>query len=568
MSNRLGELLVREKRISLEQLRQAQHAQKTQKVSLGYALAKMGYISDSEITDFLAQHYRVQAVDLTKTQIQPEVVRLVSSEVCHRHKIIPLSRTNSTLQVAMADPSNLHAIDDLKFLTGLQIQPFVASETSILAALEKAYQAPEISYDDIMEGFDENEIGFEAGSEDNTNLVDLERASEDAPVVRLCNAILLNAIKKGASDIHIEPYEKSFRVRYRVDGVLQEEMHPPAKLKNAIASRLKIMSSLDIAERRLPQDGRIKLKLGKGREMDFRVSCLPTLWGEKIVLRLLDKSNLQLDMTKLGFEQKALEDFQRAIHQPYGMVLVTGPTGSGKTTTLYSALSELNKPGINISTAEDPVEFNLEGINQVQMHDDIGLNFAAALRSFLRQDPDIIMVGEIRDFETAEIAVKAALTGHLVLSTLHTNDAPSTVTRLLNMGVEPFLVTSSVNLVLAQRLARKICAGCREEIKTERQALLDVGFKESELDQVRTFRGKGCETCGGTGYKGRIALYEVMPFGDRLKELVLQGCSSAELKIEMIKLGIKTLRMSGLTKVVEGVTTIEEVVRVTAADSN
>jgi type IV pilus assembly protein PilB len=567
MSNRLGELLVREKRISLEQLRQAQHAQKTQNVSLGFALAKMGYISDTEITDFLSQQYRVQAVDLAQVQLVPEVVRLVSSEVCHRHKIIPLSRAGSTLSVAMADPSNLHAIDDLKFLTGLQIHPFVASESSILATLERAFQAPEISYDDIMEGFDENEIGFESGAEDANNLVDLERASEDAPVVRLCNAILLNAIKKGASDIHVEPYEKSFRVRYRVDGVLQEEMHPPSKLKNAIASRLKIMASLDIAERRLPQDGRIKLKLGKGREMDFRVSCLPTLWGEKIVLRLLDKSNLQLDMTKLGFEQNALDDFKKAIYQPYGMVLVTGPTGSGKTTTLYSALSELNEPGTNISTAEDPVEFNLEGINQVQMHEDIGLNFAAALRSFLRQDPDIIMVGEIRDFETAEISVKAALTGHLVLSTLHTNDAPSTVTRLLNMGVEPFLVTSSVNLVLAQRLARKICSECREPVETEKPALLDVGFKESELASVKTFKGRGCDVCGGTGYKGRIALYEVMPFGDKLKELVLQGCSSAELKVEMMKMGVKTLRMSGLAMVVEGVTTIEEVVRVTAADS-
>jgi type IV pilus assembly protein PilB len=567
MSNRLGELLVREKRISLEQLRQAQHAQKTQNVSLGSALAKMGYISDTEITDFLSQQYRVQSVDLSQVQLLPEVIRLVSNEVCHRHKIIPLSRAGSTLSVAMADPSNLHAIDDLKFLTGLQILPYVASESSILAVLERAFQAPDISYDDIMDGFDENEIGFESGGDDANNLVDLERASEDAPVVRLCNAILLNAIKKGASDIHIEPYEKSFRVRYRVDGVLQEEMHPPAKLRNAIASRLKIMASLDIAERRLPQDGRIKLKLGKGREMDFRVSCLPTLWGEKIVLRLLDKSNLQLDMTKLGFEQRALDDFKKAIYQPYGMVLVTGPTGSGKTTTLYSALSELNEPGTNISTAEDPVEFNLEGINQVQMHEDIGLNFAASLRSFLRQDPDIIMVGEIRDFETAEIAVKAALTGHLVLSTLHTNDAPSTVTRLLNMGVEPFLVTSSVNLVLAQRLARKICKDCREEIETEKSALLDVGFRESELAEAKTFKGRGCETCGGTGYKGRIALYEVMPFTDKLKELVLQGCSSAELKAEMIKAGVRTLRMSGLAKVVEGVTTIEEVVRVTAADS-
>lgn len=566
MSQRLGELLVRQKRISLEQLREAQRAQQKENVSLNFALAKMGYMSDNEISDFLSQQYRVQSIDLKNVLIPPEVARLVSSEVCSRHRIVPFARNGSILSVAMADPSNLHAIDDVKFLTGLQIEPYVASESLILAAIERAFQAPEISYDDIMDGFDESEIDF-AADDDDENLVDLERASEDAPVVRLCNAILLNAIKKGASDIHVEPYEKSFRVRYRVDGVLQEEMFPPSKLRNAIASRLKIMASLDIAERRLPQDGRIKLKLGKGREMDFRVSCLPTLWGEKIVLRLLDKSNLQLDMTKLGFEEKSLDDFKDSIYQPYGMVLVTGPTGSGKTTTLYSALSELNQPGTNISTAEDPVEFNLEGINQVQMHDDIGLNFAAALRSFLRQDPDIIMVGEIRDFETAEIAVKAALTGHLVLSTLHTNDAPSTVTRLLNMGVEPFLVTASLNAVVAQRLARKICADCRIEVETEHQALLDVGFTEAQAKETKTFQGAGCETCGGTGYKGRIALYEVMPFGDRLKELVLQGCSSAELKAEMMKLGIKTLRQSGLTKVAEGVTTIEEVVRVTAADS-
>ena len=567
MSNRLGELLVRSKRISLEQLRAAQDTQRKDGVSLGFALAKMGFISDQEITDFLSQQYRVQAIDLSEYEIDPEVLKLITQDVCQRHKIIPVSRAGSSLIVAMADPSNLHAIDDIKFLTGYNVEPVVASEAAIMAAIETYYAAPEISYDEIMEGFDEDEIEV-ASEEDDMNLVDLERASEDAPVIRLCNAILLNAIKKGASDIHVEPYEKSLRVRYRIDGVLHEEMAPPHKLKNAIASRLKIMSQLDIAERRLPQDGRIKLKLGKGREMDFRVSCLPTLWGEKIVLRLLDKSNLQLDMTKLGFEQKALDDFKHNIHQPYGMVLVTGPTGSGKTTTLYSALADLNDSETNISTAEDPVEFNLTGINQVQMHEDIGLNFAASLRSFLRQDPDIIMVGEIRDFETAEIAVKAALTGHLVLSTLHTNDAPSTVTRLLNMGVEPFLVTASVNLVLAQRLARKICADCRVEIQPEEQALLDVGFKPEQLSEVRAFKGTGCRTCNDSGYKGRIALYEVMPFGDRLKEMVLQGSSTAELKDEMIRLGVKTLRMSGLTKVNEGVTTIDEVVRVTSADSH
>jgi len=567
MSNRLGELLVRSKRISLEQLRAAQDTQRRDGVSLGYALAKMGYISDQEITEFLSQQYRVQSIDLSEYEIDQDVIKLISQEVCERHKIIPVSRAGSSLIVAMADPSNLHAIDDIKFLTGYNVEPVVASEAAISSAVERNYAAPEISYDDIMDGFDEEEIEV-AGDEDDVNLVDLEKATEDAPVVRLCNAILLNAIKKGASDIHVEPYEKALRVRYRVDGVLHEEMAPPLKLKNAIASRLKIMASLDIAERRLPQDGRIKLKLGKGREMDFRVSALPTLFGEKIVLRLLDKSNLQLDMTKLGFEEKALADFKHAIHQPYGMVLVTGPTGSGKTTTLYSALSDLNKSDTNISTAEDPVEFNLQGINQCQMHEDIGLNFAAALRSFLRQDPDIIMVGEIRDFETAEIAVKAALTGHLVLSTLHTNDAPSTVTRLLNMGVEPFLVTASLNLVLAQRLARRICGDCRAEIQTEAQVLLDLGFREEELPHTKTYRGMGCRTCSDTGYKGRIALYEVMPFTDRLKEMVVQGCTTAELKDEMIRGGVKTLRMSGLTKVHEGVTTVEEVVRVTSADAH
>ncbi len=564
MSNRLGELLVRSKRISLEQLRQAQHSQRSEGVTLGYALAKMGVISDQEITEFLSQQYRVQAIDLSEYEIDPAVLKLVSSDVCEKHKVIPPSRAGSSLIVAMADPSNLHAIDDIKFLTGYNVEPVVSSEAAIAAAIERYYAAPEISYDDIMEGFDEDEIEVASDEED---LIDLQGA-EDAPIIRLCNAILVNAIQKNASDIHVEPYERSLRVRYRIDGVLHEEMALPPKHKNAIASRLKIMSKLDIAERRLPQDGRIKLKLGKGREMDFRVSALPTMWGEKIVLRLLDKSNLQLDMTKLGFEEKALADFKHGIHQPYGMVLVTGPTGSGKTTTLYSALADLNTADTNISTAEDPVEFNLTGINQVQMADGIGLNFAAALRSFLRQDPDIIMVGEIRDFETAEIAVKAALTGHLVLSTLHTNDAPSTVTRLLNMGVEPFLVTASVNAVLAQRLARKICSDCRVEVTTEPQTLLDLGFTQEELPQVKTYKGAGCRTCSDSGYKGRIALYEVMPFTDRLKEMVLMGSSTAEVKEEMIRGGVDSLRMAGLKKVQQGVTTVDEVVRVTSADAS
>lgn len=565
MSNRLGELLVREKLISLQQLRAAQDESRRTSTSLGYQLARMGYISDQEITEFLSQQYRVQAIDLNEFEIDADVLKLVSQEVCERHRVIPVSRAGSTLIVAMADPSNLHAIDDIKFLTGYNVEPVVASESAIRDAIETNYGQPEISYDEIMDGFDEGEIAV-ATEDDELDISDLERASEDAPVVRLCNAILLNAIKKRASDIHVEPYERKLRVRYRIDGVLHEEMTPPLKLKNAIASRLKIMASLDIAERRLPQDGRIKLKLGKGREMDFRVSSLPTIWGEKLVLRLLDKSNLQLDMTKLGMDGKALEDFKWAINQPHGMVLVTGPTGSGKTTTLYSALTELNKPGTNISTAEDPVEYNLTGINQVQMHEEIGLNFAAALRSFLRQDPDIIMVGEIRDFETAEIAVKAALTGHLVLSTLHTNDAPSTVSRLLNMGVEPFLVTASVNLVLAQRLARRICEDCKMEVNVERSVLVDLGVPEEDIPRTQVFRGAGCRACNGTGYRGRIALYEVMPFTEQLKEMVLQGCSTAELKEEMIRQGVGTLRTSGIEKIRAGITTIDEVLRVTAAD--
>ncbi|HKU39744.1 MAG TPA: type IV-A pilus assembly ATPase PilB [Polyangiales bacterium] len=567
-SDRIGELLVRQKLISLQQLRKAQETQRKEGTSLGYALAKMGFISDDQITDFLSQQYKVQAVDLREYEIDPEVLKLISQEMCERHKIIPVSRAGSALIVAMADPSNLHAIDDIKFTTGYNVEPVVASEGSITEAIAKYFsQETNISYDEIMEGFDEEEIEFAEDDLDGES-IDIEKLSADAPVIRLCNAILLSAIKKGASDIHMEPYEKVLRVRYRIDGVLHDEMHPPLKLKNAISSRFKIMASLDISERRLPQDGRIKLKLGKGREMDFRVNALPTIWGEKIVMRLLDKGNLQLDMTKLGFEHKQLVDFQAAIHKPFGMVLVTGPTGSGKTTTLYSALSDLNKVTTNISTAEDPVEYNLMGINQVQMHDDIGLNFAAALRAFLRQDPDIIMVGEIRDFETGEIAVKAALTGHLVLSTLHTNDAPGTISRLLNMGVEPFLVTASVNLILAQRLARKICSDCKVETEVDPGALEIAGFSEAQVKTARLFKGTGCRTCGDSGYKGRIALYEVMPMTDRLKEMVLQGASSAELKQEMIAEGVNTLRMSGINKILEGVTTVEEVCRVTVSDKS
>ncbi len=564
---RLGELLVRQNVISLEQLRTAQEEQQGNGKALGFNLSKLGYVSDERVTEFLSQQYRVPAINLADFDIDPEVIKLVSQDVAKKHKVVPVSRAGSSLIVAMADPTNLHAVDDIKFLTGYNVEPVVASENAIMEAIDRYFDTPTISYDDVMEGFDEDEIGFGEDDDVDGEALELEKMSEDAPVVRLVNLILVNAIKKGASDIHVEPYEKEYRVRYRVDGVLTEEMKPPLKLKAAITSRLKIMSNLDIAERRLPQDGRIKLKLGKGREMDFRVSSLPTLFGEKVVLRLLDKSNLQLDMTKLGFEERSLVDFKWGIDQPYGMVLVTGPTGSGKTTTLYSALSELNKTDVNISTAEDPVEFNLVGINQVQMKEEVGLNFAAALRSFLRQDPDIIMVGEIRDFETAEIAVKAALTGHLVLSTLHTNDAPSTISRLLNMGVEPFLVTASVNLIVAQRLARRNCTECAAPIEqVDVQAYIDAGMPEQEAHAMTPLRGTGCPNCSNTGYKGRVALYEVMPFADDLRELVLQGCSTAELKSEAIRVGMKSLRMAGLTKVEEGITTLDEIVRVTSPD--
>ncbi|HKE20515.1 MAG TPA: type IV-A pilus assembly ATPase PilB [Kofleriaceae bacterium] len=562
--SRLGELLVREKMISLQQLQEAQNEAKRSGRRLGVALSRLGFVNDNDLTQFLARQYSLPSINLNDFEIDPEVLKLVTKDVAMKHMVVPINRAGATLIVAMSDPSNIFAIDELKFLTQYNIEPVVAAESAIEEAIQRYYdRGPDLGT--MLEEFDEH-VDFEAGEDGDLNVVDLENQAGEAPVVKLCNALLLSAIKKKASDIHVEPYEKYFRVRFRIDGILQEEMRPPLKMRNAITSRLKIMASLDIAERRLPQDGRIKLKIGKNKEMDFRVSCLPTLYGEKMVLRLLDKSQLQLDMTKLGFEAKPLEDFKRAISRPYGMVLVTGPTGSGKTTTLYSALSELNKVESNISTAEDPVEFNLPGINQVMMHEEIGLNFATSLRSFLRQDPNIIMVGEIRDFETAEIAVKAALTGHLVLSTLHTNDAPSTISRLLNMGVEPFLVTASVNLVVAQRLARKICADCKEPTDKHPEALLRMGMAEDQLERAVVCRGRGCKNCNDTGYRGRIALYEVMPFSDDLKELVLQGASATEIKAEMIRRGVASLRMAGINKILEGTTTPEEILRTTVDD--
>jgi type IV pilus assembly protein PilB len=566
MSGRLGELLVRENLISVQQLHKAQEEQRRSGGRIGTLLVKNGAIADHDLTNFLSKQYGVPAISLKDFDIDPEVLKLVPRATAEKHQIIPVNRAGSSLIVAMTDPSNIFAIDDIKFLTGYNVEVVVSSEQAIREAIERYYADKGPDLDAVMQGFDDSEVSLVEAEGDDMNVVDLETSAGEAPVVKLVNLILLDAIKKGASDIHVEPYEKDFRVRFRIDGVLYEVMKPPMRLRAAILSRLKIMSELDISERRLPQDGRIKLKLGKGKEMDFRVSVCPTLFGEKIVLRLLDKSSLQLDMTKLGFEQQQLKDFMEAIDRPYGMVLVTGPTGSGKTTTLYSALQKLNEVAWNISTAEDPVEYNFFGINQVQMHEDIGLNFAAALRSFLRQDPDIIMVGEIRDFETAEIGVKAALTGHLVLSTIHTNDAPGTVSRLLNMGIEPFLVTASLNAIVAQRLCRRLCPECRRPVQLEQQAMLDAGFAAEEVGTFQAFEPGGCKSCNDRGYKGRIAVYEVMPLWDGLKELVIQGCSTAELKQEAIRLGFRTLRMAALDKVKGGMTSLAEAVGNTAPD--
>jgi type IV pilus assembly protein PilB len=566
MSGRLGELLVRENLISVQQLRKAQEEQQKTGARIGTALIKTGAIEESKLTDFLSKQYGVPAINLKEFDIDPEIIKLVPKDVATKHLVLPVNRAGSSLIVAMCDPSNIYAVDDLKFLTGYNIEPVVASEPAIREAIERYYAEKGPTLEEIVSDMDADdvELAEDAGVE---NIEEAAKAADDAPVVKLVNLILKDAIAKRASDIHVEPYEKDFRVRFRIDGVLYEVMKPPMKLRNAIISRLKIMAQLDISERRLPQDGRIKIKMGGGKEMDFRVSVCPTLFGEKVVLRLLDKSNLQLDMTKLGFEPEPLKWFKDAIDRPYGMVLVTGPTGSGKTTTLYSALSALNDPTVNVSTAEDPVEFNFAGINQVQMHDDIGLNFAAALRSFLRQDPDIIMIGEIRDFETAEIGVKAALTGHLVLSTLHTNDAPGTVSRLLNMGIEPFMVTASLNLILAQRLARRLCPACkRPAARVDEQALIDAGIPPDKIGTFTLYEKGGCRECNDRGYRGRVAVYEVMPFWDGLKELVINGASAAELKQEAIRLGMKTLRMAALAKVMAGETTIEEAVSNTAPD--
>jgi type IV pilus assembly protein PilB len=610
MSSKLGEILVRENLVTPQQLREALDYQRTSGGRLGSNLVKLGIISDDVITAVLSRQYGIPSINLDLFQIEEEVIKLIPQEVSLKYTVLPISRVGATITLAMADPTNVFAMDDIKFMTGMNVEPVIASEASIVMSIGKYYSgSTQIDIFDAAFAFEADKStakngkngrnGTKAPSKINVKLNDadldvsletfdfeghegeeleiiqdneeidlasLTRASEDAPVVRLVNVLMVDSLRRGASDIHVEPYEKDFRIRFRIDGVLYDVMHPPMKLRDPLISRLKIMSKLDISEKRLPQDGRIKIKVkvdDRSRELDFRVSTLPTLFGEKVVLRLLDKDKLMLDMTKLGFEPESLEKFKRNIANPYGMVLVTGPTGSGKTNTLYSALQTLNTSETNIMTAEDPVEFNLEGINQVQMKEQIGLNFDAALGSFLRQDPNSILVGEIRDFETAEIGIKAALTGHLVLSTLHTNDAPSTISRLVNMGIEPFLVATSVNLIQAQRLIRRICKDCKEEVQFPAEGLVEIGFSKDEAASLKLYKGRGCETCLNTGYKGRVGLYEVMEITDELRELIIIGASAIELRKKAIDLGMITLRESGLCKIREGITTIEEVVKET-----
>jgi len=602
MSAKLGEILVRENILTTQQLREALDYQREHGGRLGFNLVKLGLVSDDMVTAVLSRQYGVPSVNLDLFDVDASVIRLIPREVADKYSVLPLSRVGATLTLAMVDPTNVFAMDDIKFMTGLNIEPVVVSEAGVQEAIEQYYGGShEIELAGAVEATlagtngngngNGNGAGFamstdavslaqldfdeEAGrdvevidEDDEIDVSSLARMSEDAPVVRLVNVLLVDALQRGASDIHIEPYEKEMRIRFRIDGVLYDVMHPPMRLRDALISRIKIMSKLDISEKRLPQDGRIKIKLrseGRSRELDFRVSTLPTLFGEKVVMRLLDKEKLMLDMTKLGFEPESLVKFKRNISRPYGMVLVTGPTGSGKTNTLYSALQSLNTTETNIMTAEDPVEFNLVGINQVQMKEQIGLNFAAALRSFLRQDPNIVLVGEIRDFETAEIAIKAALTGHLVLSTLHTNDAPSTISRLMNMGIEPFLVATSVNLIQAQRLIRRVCSECKEVLPTPTEALVEIGFTADEARDLKVYKGKGCAKCNNTGYKGRVGLYEVMEITDDIRELILIGASALELRKRAVESGMLTLRQSGLVKIKSGVTTLEEVVRETVA---
>jgi type IV pilus assembly protein PilB len=562
-SDRLGEILLREGLITQDQLKKALLEQKNTGMRLGYTLVKLGLVEETEISKMLARQYRMPAVDLARFEVDAKILKLLPGDVAVKHTVLPLKREGRTLTVAIADPNNVTAIEDIKFITRCDVFPVIAGEYTLRNAIERYYQQSDAQLQTLLkdiEAADDLEVVEEQEDED----VKAQDLADDAPVVKLINGLLTDAVKRGASDIHVEPFEHELRVRYRVDGVLLEVMKPPIKMRAALTSRIKIMAQLNIAERRVPQDGRIKLKFGS-KVIDYRVSTLPVLFGEKIVLRILDKGNLALDLTKFGFEPQAEQHLLRAILNPYGMVLVTGPTGSGKTTTLYSALSRINTIDVNIMTAEDPVEYNLLGINQVLVRNDVGMTFAAALRAFLRQDPNIIMVGEIRDLETGSIAIKAALTGHLVLSTLHTNDAPSTVTRMVDMGIEPFNVASAVNLIVAQRLVRRVCAECKQEHKYSEEELKALGIPLAEAQKLTFYKGAGCDSCGGTGYRGRQGLYEVMAMTSALRRMVLKGASTEELREEAVKEGMLTLRTDGMLKVKRGITSLEEVVKETAA---
>ncbi|HZA92645.1 MAG TPA: type IV-A pilus assembly ATPase PilB [Gemmatimonadales bacterium] len=560
--DRLGEILLREGLVTREQLGQALTEQKNTKHRLGYVLVKLGLVQELEITKVLARQYRMPAVDLTRFEVDPKIIKLVPAEMATKSIVLPLKREGRTLTVAMADPTDHGLLEDLKFITRFDLFPVIAGEYTLRNLIEKYYESSDQQLATLLKDMEESGEDVEVVEEQEDEAA-TQAQIDDAPVVKLINGLLTDAVKRGASDIHIEPFEHEIRVRYRIDGALLEIMKPPLKMKAALTSRVKILSQLNIAERRVPQDGRLKLKMGI-RVIDFRVSTLPVLFGEKIVLRILDKGNLTLDLTKFGFEEKAERDLMKAILNPYGMVLVTGPTGSGKTTTLYSALSRINTPEVNIMTAEDPVEYNLMGINQVLVRNEIGLTFAAALKAFLRQDPNIIMIGEIRDLETGGIAIKAALTGHLVLSTLHTNDAPSTITRMIDMGIEAFNVASAVNLVVAQRLVRRICKDCKAEHKYTDVELNALGTNLDTLRSIKFMRGTGCDTCSGTGYKGRAGLYEVMALSPELRRMILRGASVADIQAQAVVDGMLTLRMDGMKKIERGVTTLEEVVKETA----
>jgi type IV pilus assembly protein PilB len=563
-ADRIGEQLIHEGLVTREQLSRALDDARSNGTRVGFSLVKLGFMGEQDLVRALARQHRIPAVDLERVKLDPKILKLLPSEIAIKHQVLPLRRVGRTLTVAMANPTDLGVLDDLKFVTRLDIEPVIAGDFSLRKIIEKEYEGgADDKINDLLKQIESEDVEVVEDTEEEMSATALAAAVDEAPVVKLINGILSDAVHRGASDIHFECYEKDIRVRYRIDGVLMEIMRPPIKMKAALISRFKILSDLNIAERRVPQDGRIKLRLGR-RVIDFRVSTLPTLFGEKIVLRILDKGNLTLDLEKFGMEEKAEKDFMKAIMNPYGMVLVTGPTGSGKTTTLYSALSKINTPEVNIMTAEDPVEYNLHGINQVLVRTEIGMTFAAALKAFLRQDPNIIMVGEIRDLETGSIAIKAALTGHLVLSTLHTNDAPSTVTRMIDMGIEPFNVASAVNLITAQRLVRRICQNCKEPVTYPAEYLEAAGITDEDLEGLTFYRGAGCDTCGGSGYKGRQGLYEVMSMSPTLRRMVLQNASTAELQKQAISEGMLTLRMDGMVKLRKGVTTLEEVIKETA----